>query len=78
MAVTNDHIRLPITIQNGRNKQTFDTYAYTIDIVPLVLQDYYFAGLIFEYKWKTRQTVQSIKRKAEMHEGNKSKSLPTR
>ena len=78
MAVTIAHLEPPIYIQNTRNKQSFNTHAYTIDIVPLVLQNYYFAELIFEYKWKTRQTVQSRKRKAEMHEGNKSKSLPTR
>ena len=61
LVVTNDHIRPPITIQNRRNKQTFDTYQYNIDIVPLVLQDYYFVGLIFEYKWKTKQKAQHRK-----------------
>jgi hypothetical protein len=35
--------------KNRRNKQTYDTYAFTIDIVLLVLQDYYFAGFILEY-----------------------------
>ena len=39
MAVTNDNIRPPIIIQNRRNKHTFDTYAYTIDLVPLVLEE---------------------------------------
>ena len=47
--VTNDQIRLPNKVQNRRNKQIYDTYAFTIDIVPLVLQDFYFAGLILEY-----------------------------
>jgi hypothetical protein len=47
--VLNNHIRPPNKIQNRRNKQTYDTYAFSIDIVPLVLQDYYFVGLILEY-----------------------------
>ena len=44
LAVLNDHIRPLINIQNRRNKQTFDTYAFTIDIVPLVLEDSCFVG----------------------------------
>ena len=52
LAVINDQFRPPNKVQNGRNKQSFDTYAFTIDIVPLVLQDYYFVGLISEYSGK--------------------------
>ena len=52
LAVTNDNTQTPIIVQNRRNKHTFDTYAFTINIVPLVLQDYYFIGLILEYSGK--------------------------
>ena len=58
MAVTNDNIGPPINIQNRRNKQSFDTYAFTIDIVPLVLEKTCFAGHTFEYKWKINKTKQ--------------------
>ena len=57
MAVTNDNIRPLIIIQNKRNKPTFDTYAFTIDIVPLVLEKTCLAGHIFEYKWKINKTM---------------------
>ena len=73
LAVTNDNIRPPIIIQNRRNKQSFDTYAFTIDIVPLVLEKTCFVGHIVEYKWKiskTKQKVQSRKRNAEMLKRN--------
>jgi hypothetical protein len=50
LAVLNDHIRPPIKIQNRREKQTYDTYAFIIDIVPLELEESCFAGHIFEYK----------------------------
>jgi hypothetical protein len=58
LAVLNDQIRPPIKIQNRRNKQTYNTYAFIIDIVPYVLEQSCFAGHIFEYKWKTRQKAQ--------------------
>jgi hypothetical protein len=70
LAVTNNQIRPPNNVQNGRNKQSFDTYAFTIDIVPLVLQDYYFAGFIFKYKSKTKQKAQFGKHNAEMRKRN--------
>jgi hypothetical protein len=38
LAVHNDQIQLPINIQNRRNKQTYDTYAFTIDNFPHVLE----------------------------------------
>ena len=50
MAVTNDQIRPPIKVQNRKNKQSFDTYTFTIDIVSLVLEKTCFAGVILEYK----------------------------
>jgi hypothetical protein len=65
LAVTNDNIQPPIIIQNRRNKHTFDTYACTIDLVPLVLEKTSFVGHIFKYKWKmnkTKQKAQSRKR----------------
>ena len=37
-------------IQNGGNYIFLHTYTFTIDIVPLVLWDYYFVGHIHEYK----------------------------
>ena len=73
LAVTNDNIQPSIIIQNRRNKQTFDTYAFTIDIVSLVLEKTCFAEHTFEYKWKinkTKQKAQSRKRSAEMRKGN--------
>jgi hypothetical protein len=38
LAVLNDNIQAPITIQNGRNEHTLNTYAFTIGIVPLILE----------------------------------------
>ena len=73
LAVTNDNIRPPIIIQNGRNKNTFDTYAFTIDIVPPILEKTCFAGHTFEYKWKinkNKQKAQRRKRKAEIRKQN--------
>ena len=73
LAVTNDNIRPPNIIQNRRNKQSFDTYAFTIDKVLLALKKACFAGHTFEYKWKinkAKQKAQSRKRNAEMCKGN--------
>jgi hypothetical protein len=39
-------------VQNRRNRHTFDTYVFTIDLVPLVFEKIYFLGHKFEYKWK--------------------------
>ena len=78
LVVLNDQIRPPIKIQNRRNKQTYNTYAFIIDIVSLVLEESCFAEQIFEYKWKTRQKVQLRKRKAELRNGIKGDSPPTR
>jgi hypothetical protein len=47
------------------------THAFTIDLVPLVLEEICFAAHTFEYKWKTRQKVQFGKRNAEMRKGIK-------
>ena len=46
LAVTNDQIRPPNKVQNRRNKQSFDTYNFTIDKVPLVLEKTCFVGHI--------------------------------
>ena len=55
LAVIINQIRPPIIVQNRRNKQSFDIYAFTIDIVPLVLEKTCFAGHTFKYKWKTNK-----------------------
>jgi hypothetical protein len=73
LAVINDQIRPLIKVHNGRNKQTFNIYAYTFDIVPLVLEETCFTGHTFEYKWKTKQKAQSRKRNAEMRKENTCK-----
>jgi hypothetical protein len=57
-------------VQSTRNKHTFDTYAFTIDLVPLVLKKTCFAGHIFKYKWKTKQKAQFKRRNAEMRKRN--------
>ena len=49
LTVTNDNIRPPIIIQNWRNKQTFDTYAYTTDLVPLVLEKNVLQDIYMKY-----------------------------
>jgi hypothetical protein len=71
LTILNNNIRPPITIQTGRNKQTFDTYAFTFDIVPLVLEETCFVGHTFEYKWKTKQKAHNKKHKAEVSKRNK-------
>ena len=86
LAVTNDQIRPPITIQNGRNKQTFGTYAFIINLVPLVLEETCFVGHIFEYKWKTKHNAQSrkhnvdptLKNQAKAHQIIKSRPSTTK
>jgi hypothetical protein len=55
LVVTFDQIRPSINVQNERNKQTYDIYAYTIDLVPLILEKICFARHTFEYKWKTKK-----------------------
>ena len=65
MAVTIDQIRPPIKVQNKRNKQSFDAYAFTIDLVPLVLEKSCFAGQVFEYKWKISKRHKTRKRNAD-------------
>ena len=65
LVVTNDNTRPPIIIQNRRNKQSFDIYAFTIDIVPLVLEKTCFVGYTFKYKWKNKQNqAKGAKQKA--------------
>ena len=50
MVVLIDKIQPPTKIQKGGNYIFLHTYTIAIKIVPLVLQDYYFVGLILEYK----------------------------
>ena len=73
LAVLNDQIRPPITIQSGSNKQIFGTYAFTINLVPFVLEETCFAGHTFEYRWKTKQNAQSRKRNADPTSKNQAK-----
>jgi hypothetical protein len=67
LAITNDHFQLPIIVQNKRNKHNFDIYAYTIDLVSLILEKTCFVGHTFEYKWKIYKT----KSKYTIHQGVK-------
>ena len=73
LVVLSDNFRPPITIQNERKKQTFETYVFTFDIVPLVLEETCFVGHTFKYKWKTKKKAQSRKCNAEMRKGNTCK-----
>jgi hypothetical protein len=77
LAVTNNQIRPPIIVQNRRNRHAFDTYAFTIDLVPLVLEKSCFAGHIFEYKWKTYQKAQTEAVKKKYAKENKKRCPPT-
>ena len=50
MAVLIDKIQPPTMIPKGGNYMFLHTNTFTIDIVPLVLEVHYFAGVILEYK----------------------------
>ena len=76
MAVTNDRIQPPSNVQNRRLKQTFDTYAYTIDLVPLVLEKTCFAGHIHEIHGNYGQSAQTRKRKADPKVKKQAKAHP--
>jgi hypothetical protein len=76
LAVLNDHIRPSINIQNRRNKHTFDTYAFTIDIFPHVLEIQYFVGLIHEIHGNMIKKAQLGKHKANLAQRNQAKAHP--
>ena len=57
--------------------EIYVTYAYAIDVVPLVLEKTCFAGHTFKYKWKTKQKAQFKKCNAEMRKRKEYKSPPT-
>ena len=76
LAVTNDKIRPSNKVQNRRNKQSFDTYVFTIDLVPLVLEKSCFAGQVFEYKWKISKRRKTGKRNADSTTRNQAKAQP--
>ena len=76
LAVLNDQIRPPIKIQNRRNKQTYNTYAFTTNILPHVLETWYFAGDIHEIHVKYEQKAQFGKRKAEIRKEIKEEGPP--
>jgi len=65
VVVTNDQFWPPINIQNRRNKQTFNTYAFTINIVPLVLEETCLAVLHLNTSWKQskRRDSKGVKQK---------------
>ena len=50
LAVLIDKIKLPTMIQKEGNYMFLHTNTFTIDIVPLILEVHYFAGVILEYK----------------------------
>ena len=62
----------------GEINNLFDTYAFTIDLVPRVLEKSCFVGQVFEYKWKTKQKGANRKRKIEMRNEKKWRSPPSR
>ena len=72
MAVLIDKIELPTMIQKGGNYMFLHTYTFTINIVSLVSEVHYFAGVIPEYK---RIIVKcAIKQSAK--QGNEKKAHP--
>jgi hypothetical protein len=58
------------------NKQSFDTYAFTIDLVPLVLEKSCFAGHVFEYKWKIIKRHNQAKCNADSTTKKQAKAHP--
>ena len=74
LAVTNDRIQPPNNVQNRRLKQTFDTYAYTIDLVPLVLEKTCFARHILEIHGNYGQSAQTRKRKVDSTKTQQAKA----
>ena len=61
LTITSDH---QLRSKTGEINKLL-THAFTIDIVPLVLEESCFAGHIFEYKRKIRQKAQLKKRKVD-------------
>jgi hypothetical protein len=59
-------------IQKGGNYMFLHTYTFNIDIVPLVLEVHYFAGVILEYKGII--VKYAIKQSAK--QGNEKKAHP--
>ena len=51
------------------------TYTFTIDIVSLVLENYYFAGLIVEYKRIIVKMLHQTKHNADLHKGNRRRPI---
>jgi hypothetical protein len=50
LVVLNDDFILPIIIQKGENYILLHTYTFIIDRIPLVLENYHFAGNTANYK----------------------------
>ena len=73
LTITSDH---QLRSKTGEINKLL-THAFTIDIVPLVLEESCFAGHIFEYKWKTGQKAQLGKCKANLAQRNQAKAHPT-
>jgi hypothetical protein len=76
LVVTIDQIRPPIKVQNRRIEQTFDTYAYIINLVRLVLEKTCFAGHTLESKWKINKRGNTRKRKIEKAQRSQAKAHP--
>ena len=55
LAVLNNQIRPPIKPQKEEKLANLITYAFTINKVPHVFGDYYFAGLIHENTVENKQ-----------------------
>ena len=64
-------------IQNGGNYIFLHTYTFTIDIVPLVLWDYYFTGHIHEYQGIIIKIHHQTKRNEDHTPKNKKMAHPT-
>jgi hypothetical protein len=70
LAVLNDQIRPTINIQNKRNKQTYSTYTFTINIfshywILSVLQDIYMKYMGSMVKVRKSESVKQILQKAQ-------------
>ena len=76
--VLNDKIQPPTMIQKGGNYIFLHTCTFTIDIVTLVLENYYFLGLIIEYKGIIVKIRLWTKRKADSVHGIKEEGPPIR
>ena len=59
LAVVIDHFTPPTLIQNRRNKQSFDTCAFIIDLVPIVFEKICFADHKSGNRWKLKEKMKA-------------------